>query len=99
MDFTKIIISTVVASTNVIPGILLVIFCDRIECFFKRIDEVPIISQFGFKGTFFSLPRKRFIKYLGIWLIIWGIIFGFIVGSLLKGNSGATEVKISQKIK
>jgi hypothetical protein len=87
MDFTKIIISVIVASTNVIPGILLVIFCEPIELFFKKIDEIPIISQFGFKGTFFSLPRKKFIKYLGIWLIIWGIILGFIMSRIIKGNS------------
>lgn len=89
----------IVASTNVIPGIILVIFCDPIECFFKKIDEVPVISQFGLREHFFSLPRKKFIKYLGILLIVLGILFGFIVGSLLEGNSVAKEAKISQQIK
>jgi hypothetical protein len=49
MEPKIILISAIVASTNIIPGILLVIYHGAIERFFRRLDEIPVISSFGYK--------------------------------------------------
>jgi hypothetical protein len=97
MEPKIILISAIAASTNIIPGILLVIYHGAIERFFGRLDEIPVISSFGYKGKFFGMTRQTFIKYLGIWFIAWGVIFGFIFGGILSSSRGNTEIQTSQQ--
>lgn len=79
---SMLIIIIAIASTNVIPGILLVIFQKSIGQFLTKLDKIPIISSLNF----LKINNQKFVKYLGICLIVWGMIFGLIVGVILQAN-------------
>ena len=96
------IISLIVASVNIIPGILLILFHKPLGTWAKKWGEIlcenPILSIFLFKALHVGKRYQIFLLILGVWLILWGCLFGGITFTIINKQEKENNYNESSQV-